>query len=156
MGFFDFLKKTEEEEAKPFRMICWFEIPAFNFRRAVDFYKTVFEMTIEETAFNDIPHGIITSLNKNDQINGAIMETKENESPGTGSVLFFNVTGRMDEVIEKIQENGGVILKEKTLIKNKEKDGKSVIPKTLIDGKEGYFCYFLDTEGNKMALYGNN
>lgn len=156
MAFFDFLKKPEEEVSKPFRMICWFEIPAYNFRRAVDFYISVLELSIEETEFNDIPHGIIKSLNKNDQINGAIMETKNNESPSNGTALFFNVTGKMDETIEKIQEYGGVIVKEKTLIKNKEQDGKSVIPKTLIDGKEGYFCYFLDSEGNKMGLYANN
>jgi uncharacterized protein len=158
MGFFNRNKPepVPDESVVSNRIICWFEIPATDFHRAIDFYTNVLQLKIEETSFNDIPHGIIKSGSKNDQVNGAIMESKSLPLNPTGAVLFFNVNGKLDETIAKIPLFGGKILKEKTLIKNKEKDGLSLIPKTLIDGKEGYFCYFSDSEGNKMGLYANS
>lgn len=158
MGLFNRSKLQEpiEEPSAPNRIICWFEIPAVDFKRAVNFYKNVLLLHIEETEFNDIPHGIIKSDAKSDQVNGAILESKNPNTNTSGPVLFFNVNGRMDDTIQKVTQYGGKIIQEKTLIKNKKKDGLSVIPKNLIDGKQGYFCYFSDTEGNKIGLYANS
>ena len=33
--------------------------------------------------------------------------------------------------------------------------GKVTIPKTLIDKQIGYMAFFIDTEGNKIALHSN-
>lgn len=74
-----------------------------------------------------------------------------------GVILFFDGYPSMGEIEAKIVANGGQILISKTLIKDFNADGSSVIPKNFIDGSSSaYFAYFLDTEGNKMGLYGSS
>lgn len=143
-------------EEIPNRIICWFEIPASDFKRASAFYSEVFGYAIDEMNFNGVMHGIIRSKNKKDQVNGAIVETPDLSSRPTGTVVFFDVNGKMENAIERILEQGGKIIQPKFLIKNKTSDTSAEIPKTLIDGNHGYCAYFLDTEGNKMGLFSNS
>jgi len=143
-------------EEKPNRIICWFEIPAADFKRATVFYSEVFGYAIDELNFNGSMHGIIRSKNKKDQVNGAIVETKNMPSQPMGTIVFFDVNGRMESVVERILQQGGKIIQPKTLIKNKTSADSAEIPKTLIDGNQGYYAYFTDTEGNKIGLFSNS
>lgn len=148
--------KSAPPEEKPNRIICWFEIPASDFKRASFFYSEVFGYTIEEMNFNGNMHGIIRSKNKKDQLNGTIVEARNLSSQPMGTVVFFDVNGRMENVAERILQFGGKIIQPKSLIKNKTSENSAEIPKTLIDGNQGYYAYFLDTEGNKMGLFSNS
>jgi predicted enzyme related to lactoylglutathione lyase len=134
-------------------MLAWFEIPAFDFEKAIEFYSSVFKFTIEHKNFGSVPYGIIYESGTG--ISGAIMKVKEKPLPNAGPVLFFKVMD-MSETIQRIRQMGGEILKEKSIIKNETPDGKSIIPKTLIDNAHGYYALFRDPEGNKMALYSNS
>jgi len=134
-------------------MLAWFEIPAFDFEKAIEFYSSVFKFTIEHKNFGSVPYGIIYESGTG--ISGAIMKVKEKPLPNAGPVLFFKVMD-MSETIQRIRQMGGEILKEKSIIKNETLDGKSIIPKTLIDNAHGYYALFRDPEGNKMALYSNS
>jgi len=49
------------------------------------------------------------------------------------------ISGAIDKVIEKIEAAGGKVL----------------LPKTEISPEIGHFCFFNDTEGNRMALHAN-
>jgi predicted enzyme related to lactoylglutathione lyase len=134
-------------------MLAWFEIPAYNFEQALDFYSKVFKFTIEQKNFGSVPYGIM--YEEGTGISGAIMKVKEKLLPNAGPVLFFRVAD-MSETIRRIRMLGGEILKEKSIIKNETPDGKSIIPKNLIDNAHGYYALFRDPEGNKMALYSNS
>lgn len=136
-------------------IISWIQIPAKNLARAAKFYETVFDANFFFEELNNIPHAVF-KLNKqgNKLINGALIETSE--PIGIGTVLFFEATGNFEMIMELIVENGGKILTPKTLITKKESDSNYVIPNTYIDNKPGYFAHFLDSEGNKMGLYGSN
>ncbi|MBL4593612.1 MAG: hypothetical protein JKX68_07345 [Flavobacteriales bacterium] len=134
--------------------IRWFEIPASDFYRATVFYHKVFGVKINELELNGVKHGIFEF--GNGQISGAIIENDGSEIKA-GVVLFFDGYPSISELETKIVDNGGQILVSKTLIKNEIEDGSSVLPENFIDGSRlGYFAYFLDTEGNKMGLYGSS
>ncbi len=139
-------------------LIRWFEIPVFDFKRAVDFYSRVFtHVKLDIVDFNGVAHAIFKPRNpdKNFDMTGALVESKKlTSSPGV--VLFFSANVGMNEIIERIKINGGTIVLEKTLIRNYQKDGKAIIPQNAIDGNVGYYSYFMDTEGNKLGLYSNN
>jgi predicted enzyme related to lactoylglutathione lyase len=135
-------------------MITWFEIPAFDFEKSVDFYSRVFNIRIEVKSLGSIPYGIMNDKGKG--LTGAVMKVKEKIQPNLGPVLFFKVID-MAETLRKIKLYGGEILKEKAIIKNESPDGTMVIPQsTFIDSSVGYYALFRDTEGNKMALYSNS
>jgi predicted enzyme related to lactoylglutathione lyase len=134
-------------------MITWFEIPAFAFDESVDFYSKVFQINVEVKMLGSILYGIMND--KGQGITGAIMKVKEKLIPNQGPVLFFRVVD-MSETLKRIAFYGGVVLKEKALIKNENPDGTLVIPRTYIDNAVGYYALFRDLEGNKMALYSNS
>lgn len=153
MSWFSRKKKTSKVKFVK-QKICWFEIPASDFHRATVFYYKVFGINIEELELNGIRHGIF-QLNEG-QVKGAIIESGGSEIKA-GVVLFFDGYPSISELESRIVANGGQILVSKTLIKNEVEDGSSVLPENFIDGSRlGYFAYFIDTEGNKMGLYGNS
>ncbi|HXB39716.1 MAG TPA: hypothetical protein VNZ49_04190 [Bacteroidia bacterium] len=140
------------------KLITWFEIPVFDFKRGLFFYSKVFRhLEFDITEFNGIPHAIFKNSNTGADfiMAGALVEYKKKPESGHGPVLFFDANLGMDDILKRIEQNGGTIVKNKTLIKNQLEDGRTIIPKTLIDGNVGYYAYFTDSEGNKMGLYSN-
>lgn len=136
-------------------IIKWIQIPSTNLKRAASFYENVFGATFFFETLNGIPHAVFTKeKNKKKLLNGAIIEVKE--TLGIGVVLFFDATGDFETILDLIKENGGKVTIEKTLITKKENENTSLIPNTYIDDKPGYFAHFIDSEGNKMGLYGSN
>lgn len=139
------------------KLIRWFEIPVKDFKRAVKFYTKVIRVDFFFEEFRGVPHAIFKTTSDNQfEISGALVEVKDFPENNIGSVLFFNADSGMDDILQRVEENGGTILLRKTLIKNTTEDGKVFIAKTLIDNNTGYFAYFLDSEGNKMGLYSNS
>lgn len=148
-------RKKEEQKVDTIlrQKLMWFEIPATDFFRATLFYHKVFNIKINEIELNGIRHGIFEL--KNGQVSGAIVET--HDKIGNGPVLFFDGTPSIYDLEKKIEANGGKIIVPKTLIKNQTSDGQSILPKNYINKKDnGYFAYFMDTEGNKMGLFGTS
>ncbi len=133
--------------------LTWFEIPAYDFDKAVNFYSLIFGIKIECREMGAVFYGIINA--KEMGSSGAIVKVKEKTVSNQGTVLFFRVND-MSETIRRIKLLGGTMLREKTIIKNEMADGRTIIPKTLIDDSVGYYASFLDLEGNKMALYSNS
>lgn len=115
-------------------MIALVEIPAQNFSRAKSFYESLFSVTLkgydtpeEKMAF--FPSGDI-----------AISYAKDFNPSNQGTLLSFQASGSLDEIIAKIPALGGAIKR----------------PKTKIDGENmGFFALFEDTEGNRLGLYGD-
>lgn len=137
--------------------LVWVQIPAHNVQRAADFYTGVFNFGFFFESLNDIPHAVFQADAKgNRPVNGALVEVKDKPAEAQGCVLFFDATGRFETLVENIERNGGKILVKKTLITKKLDATSGLIPNTYIDGKTGYFVHFMDSEGNKMGLYGSN
>jgi len=137
--------------------LVWIQIPAENIERAAQFYTSVFGYQFFFENLNNIPHAVFKQDAKGQRpVNGALVEVKNKPADLQGCVLFFEATGRFELIMENIESSGGKILVKKTLITKKIDATSGMIPDTYIDGKPGYFVHFLDSEGNKMGLYGSN
>jgi len=116
------------------KFISWVEVPAADFNRAVGFYSKVFKMKLEvfdcETEkMACFPGG-----------EGAISFAEGFRPSKDGVLVSFNTGKDLDGTIARILENGGEL----------------VIPKTKIQVEgRGYFAVFIDCEGNKVGLYGD-
>jgi len=117
-------------------MVSWFEIAVTDMDRAQAFYEKVFDTKVTVQDFGGVlmgwfPHeggapGAMGSLVKN-----------ENYTPSeAGSLLYFH-TDDIDTELGRVTAAGGQVRQEKTLIS----------PET------GYMAVFIDSEGNRMALY---
>ncbi|MBL4594908.1 MAG: hypothetical protein JKX68_14005 [Flavobacteriales bacterium] len=137
--------------------IPWIQIPANDLNRAAKFYETIFDASFFFEELNAIPHAVFKNNGgQKELIHGAIIELKDYKNSGQGTILFFDATGNFETIMELIVEGGGKIIKEKTLITSKENNSSFTIPNTYIDNKPGYYAHFLDSEGNRMGLYGTN
>ncbi|WP_373492742.1 VOC family protein [Aquiflexum sp.] len=135
MGVIPSNKKKVE---KPFtNYVSWFEIPAVNFKQAVNFYNHIYGIEMEEN-FNG-NHSMAFFPAKNG-IGGAVVAGPGSTPSDTGALIYLNGGQDLNNILSKIAEAGGRI----------------VMPKTLINEEHGYFAIFIDTEGNKLALHSKN
>jgi len=116
------------------KFISWVEIPAENFERATVFYKNVFNIALEVNDFGEekmacFPNG-----------EGAISFAPGFKPSKNGTLVSLNAENDIDNTILRIEQNGGTILTSKTKI---QAEGR------------GYFAIFIDSEGNKIGLYGD-
>ncbi len=116
------------------KMIEWVEIPTTNFKRGVNFYNKVFNLSMEEMDYGTEKMACFPTGE------GAIFY-KEGYTPSENGVMVsFKVPDSIEETGKRIEANGG----------------KIVLPKTKIDVEgRGYFALSLDSEGNKIGLYEN-
>ena len=115
--------------------INWFEIPATDFNRAVKFYETLFDTTLKVSDFAGFELAVFTGPD-GDSVGGVIRG--ENYVPGgDGAVLYLDASPSIDAVLARVESAGGRI-----------KMGKITLP-----GDMGFVAYFIDTEGNRLALH---
>ena len=114
-------------------LISWVEIPAKNFERATEFYNKVLNLKLEVADYG------IEKMACFPGGEGAISFAPNFEPSSGGVLVSLNASKQFDAVLKRIAENGGEV-----------KQGKT---KIQAEGR-GYFATFLDTEGNKLSLYG--
>ncbi len=115
-------------------LISWVEIPAVDFKRAVNFYSTVLGLELEVFDCETEKMACFPSGE------GAIFQADGYKPSTDGVIVSLNTEDDLDGAIERVKKNGGTI----------------VIPKTKIEVEgRGYFSIFIDPEGNKLGLYGN-
>lgn len=115
-------------------LISWVEIPATDFERAVTFYSSVLKTDLQTIDCGDekmacFPGG-----------EGAVSFAPGFKPGNDGLLVSFNAEKDIEGAIERIEENGGTIVQQKTKI---EAEGR------------GYFALFIDSEGNRVGLYGD-
>jgi predicted enzyme related to lactoylglutathione lyase len=116
------------------KMISWVEIPATDMKRAVKFYNALLGLDLEILDFGEEKMACFPG----DE--GAIAQAPDFYPSKDGVLVSLNMEDRLDEGLVILAEQGGRILKGKTKI---EAEGR------------GYFALFLDSEGNKIGLYGD-
>ncbi|MDR2011376.1 MAG: VOC family protein [Bacteroidales bacterium] len=116
------------------KLVSWVEIPSKDFTRAVNFYSKVFELQLEVFEYESEKMACFPSGE------GAVFYA-EGYLPSTeGVIVNFNVSDNIENTVKRIEENGGKIIRPKTKI---EAEGR------------GYFALFIDSEGNKLGIYGD-
>lgn len=116
-------------------MINWFEIPAADFSRAVDFYKAILGIEIQEAEMFGVKMGFFPADGKN--VSGAVVQGDDYQPSMEGVTVYLNGGKNLEGILNRVESFGG----------------KIIVPKTQISPEMGYFAMFIDTEGNKMALH---
>lgn len=126
------------KKAQPLKnYVNWFEIPSYNFDRAIAFYNEIYEIEMETSEANGYYIGYFPAKKG---IGGAVV-CGEGCVPSTvGPLLYLNAGNDLDKVLSRVDAAGGRV----------------VMPKTLIGEEEGHFALFIDTEGNRLALHSPN
>ncbi len=115
-------------------LISWVEIPAADFERAVNFYTSVLQTDLqviegEQEKMACFPGG-----------EGAISYAPGFQPGKDGALVSFNAGDDLDGALERVEANKGKVVQPRTKIK--------------AEGR-GYFAIIMDSEGNKLGLYGD-
>lgn len=111
----------------------WFEIPVSNFDRAKKFYETIFNYKRPENVMGKARREFFLNDFKNGKVGGAIVHNPEVVTPGiNGALIYLNCQPDLQVVLDRVEEAGGKILKEKTIISE--------------DQHLGYWALINDTE----------
>lgn len=118
------------------KLISFFEIPASDFRRAVKFYETIFGIRMEVMECGTEQMAFFTEEGEEQSV-GAISTAAGFQPSEQGVLIHFNCED-VAATAALVEQNGGRI----------------VIPRTKILSEDrGYFCVFIDSEGNRIGLY---
>src|SRR5579864_8658563 len=119
----------------------WFEIPAKDIKRAQKFYENIFATKMQD--MGEMMGMKMTSFPAemgNGKVSGALAQSQMHKPSTDGAVIYLNANPAIQNVIERIEKNGG----------------KVVMPKTQISPEIGFMAFFVDTEGNKVGLHAQN
>ena len=116
-------------------MLNWYEIPANDFERAVKFYETLLDITIDTREMHGMKIGFMPQ--QGDAVGGAIM-AGPGQFPGASGVTMYFKGGRdLAAALARVEPAGGVV----------------VMPKTLLSEQNGHIALLRDTEGNRIGLH---
>lgn len=114
------------------------EIPVADLTRAIAFYETILEVSIEKMEMDGVQMGVLPSDGKTVSV---VLAKGDDYKPTTdGALVYLNAGADLQTALDKVAQNGG----------------KIVVPKTAISPEMGYFALFIDTEGNKLGLHSSN
>jgi predicted enzyme related to lactoylglutathione lyase len=123
---------------KDVNSLNWFEIPAKNIKRSKKFYENIFGIKMEQQEMMGMQMAFFPWKEGSGKANGGIVQSDMHKPSVDGAVVYLNANPKLDKVLAKIPKAGG----------------KVVMPKTQI-GDFGFMAFFIDTEGNKVALHSN-
>ncbi len=116
----------------------WFEIPVTETARAKKFYEALFGIEMQSMDMMGMEMTFFpASQDGNGKVSGALAKSAMHKPSMDGAVVYLNANPSIEAVINKIEANGGKIM----------------MPKTQISEENGYMAFFIDTEGNRMALH---
>ena len=114
----------------------WFEIPASNFERAVNFYQDILNVEVDVIELAGLKQGLLPHDDKS-LVSGAIVCGLDLKPSSEGSVVYLNGIDDLNTALSKVEASGGKVL----------------MPKTHLGDEIGYIAHFLDTEGNRVGIH---
>jgi predicted enzyme related to lactoylglutathione lyase len=115
----------------------WFEIPVTDMARAKHFYQVMFSIHMDEMEMMGMQMASFPYDGDNGKASGALVKSEHHIPSQQGTMVYLNANPNMDPVLEKVEPMGG----------------KIVMSKTQITPEIGYMAFFIDTEGNRVALH---
>lgn len=120
-------------------VIGWFEVPVTDMERAIKFYETVFAFKLQRNQMGPLDMAWFPWIEEGMGAPGSLVYFPELYKPSTeGVVVYFTAfSGDLAVELSRVEEAGGKVLKEKT----------------LINEEIGYMGLFQDSEGNRIAIH---
>jgi predicted enzyme related to lactoylglutathione lyase len=126
------MEKTAEDGME--NQVVWFDLPAQDLDRAMKFYSGLLGRELQfmehgdnQCAFFPFQPGVAS---------GSLVKSPNHTPSQQGTVIYFNGGNDLAEPLGKVESLGGKVIQEKMSI-----------------GDHGFIAYFIDTEGNKVALH---
>ena len=118
-------------------ILNWFEISVSDIARAKKFYETIFSITMEEMEMGGMKMAMFPYDPMSGKLAGALAQSDMHKPSADGVKVYFNGNPDLAEALSKVEAAGG----------------KVVMPKGQISEEIGYMAFFIDTEGNAVALH---
>ena len=118
--------------------INWFAIPTDDLSRAVKFYNNIFGFEMHEMKMGESDLAFFPG--EQGSVSGHLFKAEPFKPSDKGPLLYLNAGDDLQKILDRVEEAGGKIVKEKT----------QVTPDI------GYVGEFIDSEGNKVALHSPN
>lgn len=118
--------------------ISWFEIPVGNMNRAQKFYETILDIRL--TRQNVMGWEMALFPRNGQDIAGSLMHGPTYEPTPFGPLVYLNGSDDLQVALSRVEPSGG----------------KITVPKTQIAPEIGHYACFIDSEGNRLALFSRN
>jgi predicted enzyme related to lactoylglutathione lyase len=117
----------------------WFEISVSDISRAKKFYETIFGIEMPEQEMMGMKMAFFPAENMNGKVSGGLVQSPQHKPSADGAKIYLNGNPDLSNALSKIEAAGG----------------KVVMPKTKISDDIGHMAFFIDSEGNAVALHSN-
>jgi predicted enzyme related to lactoylglutathione lyase len=117
----------------------WFEISVSDIARATKFYETIFDVKLDQADMMGMKMAMFPMEDMNGKVSGGLVQGPMHKPSADGAKIYFNGNPDLGVALSKIEAAGG----------------KVTMPKTHISDDIGYMAFFIDTEGNGVALHSN-
>lgn len=118
----------------------WFEIPVTDMQRAKHFYQVVFGIHMEDMDMPGMTMAMFPYESNSGKLSGALVKSEYHRPSKDGVIVYLNANPDMKEILQRIEDEHGEV----------------VMPKTQISPEIGYMAFFIDSEGNRIALHSQN
>lgn len=115
----------------------WFEIAVADIDRAQRFYEAVFQIHMEPMEFPGLQMRAFPADSMNGKAGGALAKSDNHKPSAEGAIIYLNANPDLSGPLGRVEANGGTVL----------------MPKTLISDDIGHMAFFLDSEGNAVAMH---
>jgi uncharacterized protein len=117
--------------------INWFEISVADIGRAKTFYETIFDIKMETQNITNLEMAFFPYDPASGKASGGLVKSHMHKPSSDGVKLYLNANPDLSEPLSKVEKAGG----------------KVIVPKTQISDDIGYMAFFIDTEGNTVAMH---
>jgi len=118
----------------------WFEIPVTDMARAKHFYQVAFGIHLEDGNMQGMEMAMFPYEPNSGKASGALVKSEYHKPSRDGVVIYLNANPDMSDVLQRIESEGGQI----------------IMGKTQIAPEIGYMAFFIDSEGNRIAVHSQN
>jgi predicted enzyme related to lactoylglutathione lyase len=113
--------------------VVWFDIAVSDLQRAKAFYSKVFDIEMIENEME--PNKMAMFPFEPSIASGCLVQGSDYKPSAEGAMVYLNGGDDLSVPLSRVEQAGGTVLLDKMSI-----------------GEYGFIAYFLDTEGNKVAL----
>lgn len=117
----------------------WFEIATNDLARAQKFYEAVFSIKMEAMDLDQLQMRMFPGDGQNGKVGGAIVKSDMHKPSREGALIYLNANPDLSDALGRVEKAGGKVL----------------MPKTHVSEDIGYMAFFMDTEGNAVAMHSN-
>jgi len=118
----------------------WFEISVSDIARAKIFYEAVFGIQMHQEEMMGMQMAYFPFEDMNGKVAGALVQSELHKPSMDGAKIYLNGNPDLSNALGKVAAAGG----------------KVIMPKTFISDNVGHMAFFIDTEGNSVALHSGN